>query len=89
MVPLILTIDLCIELFTKKYGNKDVKHLKPLLELAVKDVKFLFNDEWYVQNDGVSMGSPLAPTMAEIFMSNLRNHLNNLKVTYQPGTRDM
>ena len=42
--------------------------LKQLLTLCTCDVQFLFNKNYYVQIDGVAMGSPLGPHFADIFM---------------------
>lgn len=44
------------------------KDMKKLLEFATKYSHFLFNGQIYDQVDGVSMGSPLAPLLAEIFL---------------------
>ena len=41
---------------------------KKLLELAVKEIHFIFNDQLYDQIDGVAMGSPLGPILANTFM---------------------
>jgi hypothetical protein len=42
--------------------------MKELLTFATKNSHFLFNGKIYDQIDGVSMGSPLAPLLAEIFL---------------------
>jgi len=76
-VPLEETIDICVEHFKSYYGSNDVVLFKSLLELACKDVHFLFNDTWYIQTDGVSMGSPIAPAMADIFMNHLERNIVN------------
>ena len=39
-----------------------------LLNLAVKDAFFLFNGKYYIQLDGVAMGSPLGPSLANVFL---------------------
>ena len=44
------------------------KYFKTLLELAVKDVLFLFNGNLYSQVDGIGMGNPLGPTLANAFL---------------------
>ena len=44
---------------------------RKLLELATLDSYFLFNEELYHQVDGVAMGSPLGPTLANVFMSHM------------------
>ena len=38
-------------------------------------VHFTFESRTYVQTDGVAMGSPLEPVLAEIFMIELENSL--------------
>ena len=42
--------------------------MKSLLTLATKTSFFIFNNKFYSQNDGVSMGSPLGPTLANAFL---------------------
>ena len=44
---------------------------KDLLELATLDNHFFFNNDIYVQVDGVAMGSPLGPTLANVFMCHM------------------
>lgn len=38
------------------------------MQIATKSVEFSFNDVMYRQIDGVAMGSPLGPTLANIFV---------------------
>ena len=40
-----------------------------LLALCTKNVHFSFNNEIYIQTDGVAMGSPLGPVIENTFMS--------------------
>jgi hypothetical protein len=47
--------------------------LRQLLLLCTKDVKFAFENQYYRQIDGISMGSPLGPLLADIFMSHIEN----------------
>ena len=42
--------------------------MKELLLLCTKKVHFTFNGKIYIQVDGVAMGSPLGPVLADIFM---------------------
>ena len=69
-VPLEETIKICINLL---YNNEDViesinkSEYKHLLSLASQEWYFIFNYALYRQTDGVTMGSPFGPTMANAF----------------------
>ena len=45
--------------------------MKELLILCTKNIYFTFNNETYIQVDGVAMGSMLGPVLANIFMVEL------------------
>ena len=49
--------------------------LKKLLFEATSEVEFSFNDQLYWQTDGVAMGSPLGPILANIFMGYLQSSI--------------
>ena len=49
--------------------------MKELLHLCTKNVHNIFNGEIYIQIDGVAMGSPLVPVLANIFMVELEKML--------------
>ena len=54
--------------------------LKKLLIICTQESHFKFNGKYYDQKDGVSMGSPLGPLMANIFIANFENkHMTSLK----------
>ena len=76
-IPLDETIDLCVNMWDKDNLEFSPIALKELLTFSTKNVKFLFDNEWYVQNDGVAMGSPLAPTLASIFLMNFEKAFSN------------
>ena len=44
------------------------KDLQKLFQFVTSQTNFLFNGNMYDQVDGVAMGSPLAPILANIFM---------------------
>ena len=70
-IPLDETINICIYLvFHKKKKVKVMlkRHFKQPLTFSVKSSCFLFNDFYYKQVDGVAMGSPLGPTLANLFL---------------------
>ena len=70
-IPLNETIDIAVEEMYKEDGsfrNLPKKKFKSLLELVCKDTYFLFNNELYLQIDGVAMGSPVSSTFANLFL---------------------
>ena len=71
-IPLDETIDICLkELFQNDnslYLNFNKKQFNSLLQLATKNNIFMFNNVLYEQVDGVAMGSPCGPTLANVFL---------------------
>ncbi|XP_073232122.1 uncharacterized protein [Porites lutea] len=74
-IPLDDCIDLAVKYITE--GNPGLKlsknELKRLFEFATKETNFLFKGNFYDQVDGVAMGSPLAPVLANLFMGHHEN----------------
>ena len=52
----------------------DSKVLKKVLEKSTKS-NFLYNKKVYTQVDGVQMGSPLGPTLANWFLGDIENNI--------------
>ena len=70
-IPLDETIEICVKkLFGRKHKFKGFNRseFRSLLQFAVKDNLILFNGKYYIQIDGVAMGSPLGPTLANVFL---------------------
>ena len=69
-IPLQETIDITINLLFNHNSNLKItrKELKKLFLFATSQTHFIFNSKFYNQIDGVAMGSPLAPVLANIFM---------------------
>ena len=67
-IPLDETIDYA-DAYVCNDCSFNKEQLRKLLQLAVKENHFLFNRRLYDQIDGMAMGSPLGPTLANIFMS--------------------
>ena len=51
------------------------KEMKELFLLCIKNVYFAFNGQIYFQVDGIAMGSPLPPLLADIFLIELERSL--------------
>ena len=69
-IPLQKAIDTAINLIFNHNPNLNItkKELKKLFLFATSQTHFIFNSKFYKQIDGVAMGSPLAPVLANIFM---------------------
>ena len=77
-VPLDYTIELILD---KIYKEKLIKtklkrgEMKKLLQICTKEMHFSFNGVIYRQVNGVAMGSPLGPVLANVFMVQLEKTL--------------
>ena len=68
----------------KIYGLNKTE-VKNLLNLATKSSFFIFDKKIYFQKDGVSMGSPLGPTLANAFLCHYeKSWLNEAPATCRP-----
>ena len=73
-VPLDKTIDICMDTLLRDetiepiYRAIKENSLRQLLLMVTSGVEFSFDDVMYRQLDGVAMGSPLGPTLANIFV---------------------
>ena len=70
-IPLEETIDIVTKKVFQGKGlvNGLTRHdFKRLLLIATKGTVFLFNGQYYRQKDGVAMGSPLGPALANAFL---------------------
>ena len=81
-VPLKETINIIVDkAFTDDWFNRTYnlnlqrQDLMKLLELSTSNQLFQFNGQLYEQTDGVAMGSPLGPLMANVFMCHLEEQL--------------
>ena len=69
-IPLQETIDLPINLIFNYNPSLNItkKELKKLFLFPISQTHFIFISNFYNQIDGIAMGSPLAPVLANIFM---------------------
>lgn len=67
--------------------------LRELLKMACTNILFTFNDVLYLQTDGMSMGSCLAPTMASFAMDmvekKIRNYTGSAPIFYKRYVDDI
>ena len=76
-------IQYCLEALTQFYGQSlplPINELKQMFEFILKGNYFEFKDQIYLQIHGTSMGTPMAPNFANIFMSQLENRI----ITHAP-----
>ena len=75
-IPLPKAIDIAINLIFE--NSPDIKftrrELRKLFRIATSETHFTFNGSIFDQIDGVAMGSPLAPVLANLFMGFHEQH---------------
>jgi hypothetical protein len=82
-IPVHESIDLAIKTILQQKMNDssftklEETDLRQLFELCVTNMPFRFYDELYQQTEGVSMGSPLAPALADLFMTYIESKLED------------
>ena len=84
----LLAIEICTnELFKKSETVEGLSktEFKELLPLANKNLHFIVDGTFYKQIDGVGMGSPLGPTLANAFLVyHEKNWLEHCPLEYRP-----
>ena len=87
-IPLEETIEICTnELFKESDTVEGLSktEFKELLSVATKDSHFIFDGTLFKQIDGVTMGSPLGPTLANAFLVyHKKNWLERCPLEYRP-----
>ena len=69
-IPLSATIKLAVDLIETSQPDLNISEidLTSVFNFATCETHFLFKGKFYDQTDGVAMGSPLAPVLANLFM---------------------
>ena len=87
-IPLRETVNICVnKLFDGQdlIGGFNKDQFNDLLNLAVQDNFFMFNDNYYKQCDGVGMGLPLGCSLANLFMCHFESiWLSNCPSSFKP-----
>ena len=88
-MPLEDTINMILRrIYEKKEIVTDIPkcEMRELLYLCTKNVHFALNNKIYIQNEGVAMGSPLGPVLANVFKVELETvSIPNLVANYLLG----
>ena len=87
-IPLDKAINICTN---TAYSEQDViedinkEEFRNLLSLPTKKSDFIFNEVLYIQEDRVVMGSPLGPTLANVFLCfYVRKWLEKCPLEFEP-----
>jgi hypothetical protein len=89
-VPVKETLEIIVRHFyggtVNGFQNFTEVELRKLLEIALFDCYFIFDNELYQQVDGVSMGSPISPVLANIFLCDFeKRFLDTCPAEFRPS----
>ena len=87
-MPLTETLNLCVQNLYRNQthvNNLTKSSFYKLLTITMFESFFIFDGKFYEQCDGVAMGSPLGPTLANVFMCHFENiWLENCPSHFKP-----
>ena len=66
-IPLNKVVDMVAKLLLNKFGTFSKDEIDKLLKFCTEDFSFQFGAVFYIQRNVVTIGSPLAPLLAEIY----------------------
>ena len=85
---ILLEENICVDkLFENnaKVNNLTKESFQSILELAALDFFFIFDGKYYKQKDGVAMGSPLGPTLSNVFLCHFEEQwMSDSLIDYKP-----
>ena len=85
-IPLTETLNLCVQNRNQTHvGSLTQSLFYSLLKITMLKSFFIFDGKFYEQCDDVAMGSPLGPTLANVFLSHFENiWLENCPAHFKP-----
>ena len=87
-IPLTETIGLCVENLYRNQTHFDSlpkSYFLKLLEMTMCESFFIFDQKYYKQRNGATIGSLLGPTLANVFMCHFENiWLENCPTQFKP-----
>ena len=82
-IPIGETLEIANNLIMENNNEQVTKQINQLLDTILKQNYFAFDDNIYQPENGISMGSPISNTIAEIFLQDLKNkHLKQILDTH-------
>ena len=75
-IPLTETFNLCVQNLYRNQthvNNLTKSSFYKLFKITMFESFFIFNGKFYEKCDGLAMGSPLGPTLADVFMCHFEN----------------
>lgn len=84
-VPYMETLGILRDLFEKQLLHPaEVDELIDMITICMKQNYFVFDGQYYLQSDGLAMGSPLSPLMADVFMDHFESQhiVGNADILY-------
>ena len=95
-IPLDETLNIAVDKILENEPNIKIskKDLKRLFTFATSESHLVFNNKIYDQTDGVAMGSPLGPVLANLFMGHhegnwIDNYDNSKPIFYKRFVDDI
>ena len=87
-IPLEETIDIYVDELFENYlrvNNLTKESFRSLLDSATLDSFFICDGKYYKQKDGVAMGSPLVPTLSNVFLCHFEEQwMSDSLIDYKP-----
>ena len=88
-IPLSFTLNLILESIyvdnSTEWNGLNKSRLLKLLSWSTKNTTFQFNNKFYKQLDGVAMGSPIGPLLADVMMNYVIDKaIERTPLDYQP-----
>ena len=87
-IPLEETVNICVDKLFKnkaKLNNLTKDSFQSLLQLATLNSFFIFDRKYYKQKDGLAMGSPLGPALANVFLCHFEGQwISDCPIDYKP-----
>jgi Reverse transcriptase (RNA-dependent DNA polymerase). len=59
------------------FSKFETSEYEQLTKLCIFHNAFKFGEKFYIQNNGLAMGNPLSPFLANLFMSELETHITS------------